>query len=130
MKKTVEHELALIRNEREKLVQKESEADLKLADLKTLKVSLERKTDSEIANYKTKVETNIQAKKLQLEEEEHRLKLDRERFIHSEKGKMQLEKENLELQEKYDEIQKKYDTELKDYQYIREKGKLPPLTII
>lgn len=129
-KKTVEMELLIIKNEREKLMQKEKEADLKLKDLNLLKISLEKKSQADVDDYRRKVDSQrederreIQVRRMQLEEDEHRFELNKQKFLNSEKDKTQLEKENLTLKDKLDKIESEHDKMSKEYYEIKDQLK-------
>jgi hypothetical protein len=130
-KKTVEMELLMIRNERDKLFQKEKEADLKLKDLNLLKAALEKKTQSDIDEYKRNYESkfedekrDIQIRRMQLEEDEHRFALNKDKFLTTQKDKTQLEKEHFALREKFEKLDIEHDKMMKDYIEIKDQLKV------
>jgi len=130
-RKTVEMELLMIKNEREKLFQKEKESDLKLKDLNLLKVALEKKTASEIEEFRRRYEgqrddekRDLHIRKMQLEEDEHRFALNKDKFLVTEKDKIQLEKENVTLKEKYEKVSAEYNKMINDYQDIKNQLKV------
>ena len=114
MKKTVEMELIIIKSEREKLLQKEKEADLKLKDLNLLKLAYEKKVTTEIEEFKRKFEGDreeekrqIQSRRMNLEEEEHRFQLNKEKFLHTENEKIETEKERISIE--YDKLESDFN---------------------
>ena len=130
-KKTIEMELLVVKNERENLQQKEKEFDLKLKDLNLLKIALEKKTQSEIEEYRRKFEgerddekRDLHIRKMQLEEDEHRFAMNKDKYLITEKDKRQLEKENVELKEKLEKITDDHDTMTKDYIDIKDQLKV------
>lgn len=129
-KKTVEMELLIIKNEREKLFQKEKEADLKLKDLNLLKAALEKKTYSDIDEFKRTYESkfddskrDIQIRRMQLEEDEHRFSLNKETFLTTQKDKTQLEKEHFNLKEKFEKISSEHEKMTKEYIEMKDQMK-------
>ncbi|CAI2384444.1 unnamed protein product [Moneuplotes crassus] len=130
-KKTVEMELMMIKNEREKLFQKEKEADLKLKDLNLLKVALEKKTSSEIEEFRRRYEgerddekRDLHIRKMQLEEDEHRFNLNKDKYLVTEKDKRQLELENSNLKEKLEKISMEHERMSRDYNDIKDQLKV------
>lgn len=114
MKKTVEMELIIIKSERDKLLQKEKEADLKLKDLNLLKLAYEKKVTTEIEEFKRKFEGDreeekrqIQSRRMNLEEEEHRFQLNKEKFLHTENEKIETEKERISIE--YDKLESDFN---------------------
>ena len=130
-KKTVEMELIVIKNTREQLMQKEKEADLKLKDLNLLKVALEKKSQSEIDEYRRKIDSQrdderreLQVRRMQLEEDEHRFHLNKEKFLNSEKTKTQLEKENFTLKDELEALKITHDKMTSEHHDIRDQLKV------
>jgi hypothetical protein len=114
----------IIQNEREKLQQKEREAELKLKDLNLLKMSLEKKTETEIKDFQRRFESqfedekrDIQRRRMKLEEEEHRYSIN-------EKDKLQLQKENITLKDKLEKISTDHDKMMRDYMDTKDQLKV------
>lgn len=110
LKKTVELELQVVKIERENLLSKEKEAELKLAENEKLRALLEKRCEDEISLFKREYEKlhdhekrDLQRRKLRLEEDEQRIHMNKERVIASEKEQVALEKSHAQLQ---DEVQK------------------------
>ena len=104
LKKTMEMELTLVKTERDSCKAKQRDADLKLKELERLKIALERKCDSEIEEFKARYERerdsdkrNFDAKRRQLEEDEHLFNLNKDRYLTNETERGRLEKENKQI---------------------------------
>lgn len=117
MKKTVELELMAIKTERENCQAKIKDADLKHKELERLRIALERRTETEIEDFKKSWERDHQhnqiqfdAKRRQLEEDTHIFNMQKDQYLQAESQREKLDKECKELREARD----KYQTELNE----------------
>jgi len=110
----------MIKTERDRCQGKERDAELKLKELDRLKIALERKTESDVDDFKSRYEREremekrgFDAKRRQLEEDEHIFKMNKDRFLANETTKVRLEKENVEIRNERDELLRS-NNEIKD----------------
>lgn len=87
MKKTVEVELHMVKSERDSLSKAQRECELKLKDLEVHRIKMDKEHIEALERYKSDLQRNfsdqdfeIHRRKLQVEEDEARIKLDRDRI--------------------------------------------------
>lgn len=99
-KKTLELDLTLARTERDALAKAQRETELKQRDLEAQRLKLDKEHVESIERYKSELQRafadqdfDLHRRRLQVEEEEHRVKLERDRFAKLESGSVQSQKE-------------------------------------
>ena len=87
MKKTLEIELHMVKTERDSLSKAQRECELKLKDLEMHRLKMDKDHVEAIERYKSDLQRNfsdqdfeIHRRKLQLEEDEARIRVDRDRI--------------------------------------------------
>ena len=113
VKKTMEMELILVKQERDKTKQLQTEYERKLAEMQSLRVRLEKEMAEEIAKFKSNYQRQFQDKDfeihrrmLSLEEDESRIKLANERVRDSEQRNATILKEIDQMRSELDELRK------------------------
>ena len=91
VKKTVEMELYIVRAEKEKMAHTIHEYELKIADMEQLKLRLEKQRIEEIERFKSDYQRQfkdqdfeIHRRRLAIDEDEHRIGLEKERLARAE----------------------------------------------
>lgn len=92
--------MTLARTERDALAKAQREIELKQRDLEAQRLRLDKEHVESIERYKSELQRafadqdfDLHRRRLQVEEEEHRVKLERDRFAKLESGSMQSQKE-------------------------------------
>ena len=131
MKKTVELELQVVKVERENLLSKEKEAEIKLAENEKLRALLEKRCEDEINLFKREYEKlhehekrDLQRRKLRLEEDEQRIHMNKERIIASEKEQVALEKSHAQLQDEIQKLRQERDYEAREGREAKDEARM------
>lgn len=118
VKKSVEMELYLVKSERDKLLKSEKEYELKLKELETYKIKLEKEHSEDLSRYKSELnrelkdqDFDIHRRKLQIEEDEAKVKYDKQRLA-------LIENKNVSLSTDLDETSKALKTLSKEHSEI------------
>ena len=88
IKKTVEMELVIIRNEKDRMAKTIKEYELKLQEMENFKLKLEKQQVEEMERFKSDYQRkfkdqdfDIHRRRLAVDEDEHRTKLEKDRVI-------------------------------------------------
>ena len=100
MKKTLEVELHMVKTERDSLSKSQRDCELKLKDLEMHRIKMDKEHIEAIERYKSDLQRNfsdqdfeIHRRKLQVEEDEARIKLDRDRIAQIQSNNQTLNQE-------------------------------------
>lgn len=121
VKKTMEMELILVKQERDKTKQLQTEYERKLAEMQSLRVRLEKEMAEEIVKFKSNYQRQFQDKDfeihrrmLSLEEDESRIKLANERVRDSEQRNASILKEIDQMRSELDQLRQQNNKYQKD----------------
>jgi hypothetical protein len=113
VKKTVEMELVLVKNERDKMQQTIVEYERKLAEMEQFKLRLEKQHLEDVERFKSEYQRNfkdqdfdIHRRRLAVDEEEHRIQMEKERLLRIETRCQGAEKELEELRSEHKTLSK------------------------
>mmetsp|Transcript_33486 Transcript_33486/g.51417 ORF Transcript_33486/g.51417 Transcript_33486/m.51417 type:complete len:246 (+) Transcript_33486:531-1268(+) len=113
VKKTMEMELLLVKQERDKTKQLQVEYDKKLEEMNTIKVKMEKDMNEEIAHFKGDYQRQMQDRDFEIhrrvlavEEDENRIRLQRDRVNDSEKRNAQIMSEVETLRADLDDLRR------------------------
>lgn len=113
IKKTMEMELLLVKQEKEKTQQLQKEYEHKLNEMSNIKLKLEKDLAEELSNFKTNYQRQLQDKEFEIhrrtlavEEDENRIKLGRERLDDSEKRNAVILQEIGDMRKELDDLRK------------------------
>ena len=105
-KKTLEVELLMARNERDTLAKAQREAEVRLKDLEVQRIKLDKEHVEQIERYKADLQRQFQdqdfehhRRRLQLEQDESRVKFERDRIATIENSNQKLTKELNDIKE-------------------------------
>ena len=113
LKKTMEMELLLVKQERDKTQQLQKEYEQKLNEMSNIKLKLEKDMAEELQNFKSNHTRSFQDKDfevhrrvLAVEEDENRVRMQQERLTESEKRNATILQEIGDLRKELDELRK------------------------
>ena len=113
IKKTMEMELLLVKQERDKTKQLQVEYERKLSDMSNIKLKLEKDMAEELSRFKTNYQRQFQDKDLEIhrralnvEEDENRVRMQQDRLMESEKRNETVMKEIENMRKELDELRK------------------------
>ena len=111
LKKTMEMELVLVKQERDKTKSLQSEYERKLAEMSNIRINLEKEMAEEISKFKSNYQRQFQDKDFEMhrrmltvEEEESRIKLANDRLRDSEKRNASILGEIESMRNELDEL--------------------------
>ena len=107
IKKTVEMELIMVKNEKERMAKTIHDYEIKVADLEKFKLRLEKQHIQEMEQFKTEYQRqfketdfDLHRRRLAVDEDEHRITMEKERLIRAEQRNQTVEKELDEIKRK------------------------------
>jgi oral-facial-digital syndrome 1 protein len=123
VKKTVEMELYLIKAEKEKMLASAKEYEQKIAEMESYKLRLEKQHIESVEKFKSEYQRSfkdqdfeIHRRRLQVDEDEHRVSLEKDRLSRAETRCIAAEKELEELRADYRGAAKSLDKSTKEAQ--------------
>lgn len=123
VKKTVEMELVLVKNERDKMQQTIVEYERKLAEMEQFKLRLEKQHLEDVERFKSEYQRNfkdqdfdIHRRRLAVDEEEHRIQMEKERLLRIETRCQGAEKELEELRSEHKTLSKDHLRMIREHQ--------------
>jgi len=127
VKKTVEMELILVKNEKERMQQAIIGYERKLAEMEQFKLRLEKQHVEDVERFKSEYQRNfkdqdfeIHRRRLAVDEEEHRIALEKERLLRIETRCQGAEKELEELRAEHKTLNKDHLRLTREYQDSKE----------
>lgn len=111
VKKTVEMELLVVKNEKDRMAQTIHDYEQKIGELENFKLRLEKQHVEDLERFKSEYQRqykdqdfDIHRRRLACDEDEHRLNLEKERLLRTETRCEAAEKELDELRRDYKKI--------------------------
>ena len=131
VKKTVEMELVLVKNEKDRMAHTIMEYERKLAEMESFKLRLEKQHIEDIERFKSEYQRTfkdqdfeIHRRRLIVDEDEHKIGLEKERLLRIETRCQAAEKELEELRGESKTLNKDHVRLLRDYQDSKEQLKV------
>ena len=111
LKKTVEMELYVVKSEKDRMARSITEYEQKLSEVENFKLRLEKQHLEDIEKFKSEYQRqykdqdfDIHRRRLAVDEDEHKISLEKERFLRIETRCQAAEKELEELRKDYKKI--------------------------